>query len=161
MDGVVQRAAAALLLPGAAPPQVVVAVATPPEAVDLDVTHGPGDAAVQEGLQVPDGFSEAVLGDDGEQLPALVPRPEHGVALLEGRRHGLFADHILAALQRVDADGGVNVGRGTHVHQVDVSAGQNIFMVLVGIAGQAEFLHKAGGLAGNDVRQCDNLAAIP
>lgn len=160
MHRVVERAAATLLLPGAAPPQIVVAMAAPPVGVDLRVAHLARQAAVQQGLQVADGLAEAVLGDDGKERAALVPGAKHRVALLEGGGHGLLAHDVLAAAHRVDADLRVHVGRGAHVHQVDIRAGKQLLMVVVHVAVKVILLLHPLRLFRQDIHQRDDFAPL-
>ena len=57
---------------------------------------------------------------------------DDSIRIRQGRRHGLFAQHVLAGADRVDDDRGMGSRRRANADRVDILASQKIGVVRVG-----------------------------
>ena len=70
------------------------------------------------------GFGQTLVETDHQVLAGLTGGLHHGLAVLLGGGHGLFAQHVLARLQGLDADGGMETVCHTHAYRVHVALQQ-------------------------------------
>ena len=114
------------------------------------------DAGIQQRLQVTDRLPETVLRNDGELHAGLITHPDHLIAFLQGRCHGLLTDNILPGLHAVNGNLCMNIGRCADIDQVDVVTGEHIMMIKIHVTVQTVlFLHLLR-FSGNDVDQSCN-----
>ena len=77
---------------------------------------------------------QALVLVDHEPLSALFRRADHAFAIRQRRRHRLFAQHMLARLQRRNRNLRVAGVRRADAHRVHVRVGQQGFHTVVGLS---------------------------
>ena len=101
---------------------------------------------------------EAEPGVEAEDALVLLDRGDDRTSLGDSPRHGLLAPNVLTRFGRSDGDDGMPVGRGRHMDDVDVLAGQNLAEVLVALAVGAAGLHCLGEVVGVYVADSQQFA---
>ena len=106
-------------------------------------------AGGQELLGLLMGGGQALVMADHQALAALAGGGHHGLALLQGDRHGLLAQDVLAGAQRLDADLGVEGVGHADGNGVDVRIGQQRVHISVDLT--AVEVHQRLRTLGNQV----------
>ena len=104
---------------------------SPPQGIDLREADLSCQTAVHGLLQFVNGIAEPVLGNAGHGNPISLLRLQHGVALLQTGRHGLFHHRVHPRIHGVNRDLCMHIGRRAYVHQIDFQAGGEHFLMVV------------------------------
>ena len=80
-------------------------------------------------------LAETVLIADGEDFARLVASFNHLLGFLVVHSHRLFAENVLAGVERVDGDAAMLAVVGEHEHRVDALVFKELFVVGVNLAG--------------------------
>ena len=111
-----------------------------------DAAHGAGG---EDLLGLLMGRGQTLVMADHQALAALLGGGHHGLALLQGDGHRLFAQDVLAGLQGLDADLGMEGVGHTDGDGVDLGIGQQLIHTGVHLA--AVQIHQGLGTLGDQV----------
>ena len=74
-------------------------------------------------FEPPEGIGKTVLGDDRQDFAAGPLGGDHRITLFQRSGHRFFAQHVLAGVQRVNADFSVYIRRRADIDDIDFNPG--------------------------------------